>query len=232
MPSPIRKKLIHRLNTRMSDKLYLRPCDTGAVNDTLYVVRADTVNLFLYRVGDAFIAFDAGYRPSVIRAELDKLGIDPNTVTHVFLSHADIDHTQGLGVFKNAKIYLSHAEEPMITGVRNIRRAVRSPRIRRGYTLLREGDVVEVGDARIRAIETPGHTPGSMAYHVDEQHLFMGDTCKLSDGKVFVGRHYTMDYEQQKQSVRKVARLDNVRCVFTAHCGYTDDLDTAFADWR
>ena len=39
---------------------------------------------------------------------------------------------------------------------------------------LRHGDVVELGAARIRALETPGHTKDSLSFHVDG-HVFTGD---------------------------------------------------------
>lgn len=40
---------------------------------------------------------------------------------------------------------------------------------------LKDGDVLEVGTLNIEVIHTPGHTPGSVCYLVDE-HLFTGDT--------------------------------------------------------
>ena len=40
---------------------------------------------------------------------------------------------------------------------------------------LKDGDVLEVGTLKIEVIHTPGHTPGSVCYLVDE-NLFTGDT--------------------------------------------------------
>ncbi len=43
--------------------------------------------------------------------------------------------------------------------------------------LIADGDVVDVGDLRIEAIATPGHTPGSTCFFVtDTPLLFTGDT--------------------------------------------------------
>jgi glyoxylase-like metal-dependent hydrolase (beta-lactamase superfamily II) len=39
-----------------------------------------------------------------------------------------------------------------------------------------DGDIVEVAGLRLRAITTPGHTPGSVSYYADEGLLFSGDT--------------------------------------------------------
>jgi hydroxyacylglutathione hydrolase len=45
------------------------------------------------------------------------------------------------------------------------------------------GDVVQVGDVRIRLLHTPGHTPGSQCFLVEEEaqpgHLVSGDTLFL-----------------------------------------------------
>ncbi len=43
--------------------------------------------------------------------------------------------------------------------------------------LLEDDTVIEVGRLRIRTLHTPGHTPGSMSFHVEQTPLlFTGDT--------------------------------------------------------
>jgi glyoxylase-like metal-dependent hydrolase (beta-lactamase superfamily II) len=232
MPSRLNKRLLRPINASIEKRLQLKPLNTGLVVDGVWAVRADTVNFFIAETEDGLACFDTGYRRFLIREELRKLGINRLDVRYVFLTHADIDHTRGLSLFPNAEVYLSHDEKQMITGFRTIRSAVRSPRIRRRYHLLRDGDVVQAGSASITAIETPGHTPGSMAYMLGGRYLFTGDTCKFADGKAYAGSHYTMDIKRQEESIRKLAKLENIRYVFTAHAGYTADFDGAFGDWR
>lgn len=41
---------------------------------------------------------------------------------------------------------------------------------------LNDGDVVTFGQSKIRVLHTPGHTPGSMSYLLDEKYVFTGDT--------------------------------------------------------
>jgi len=225
-------RITGRISRALEKRYTLQAIDTTAVTDRICAVKTDTANFYVCLCGAGIACIDTGYRPLVIRDQLKRLGIDPDAVTHVFLTHADIDHTGGLRVFRNAEIYLSAWEEPMLKGFRPPARAFRTPRIRRAYHLLREGDIVRVGDSEIRAIETPGHTPGSMAYLLDGAYLFVGDTCKLRDGQVYAGKHYTMDYETQKASIRKLSALENVRYVFTAHSGFTQDFGRAFDYWR
>lgn len=226
------KRVSRKINAALEKKYGLDPIKTAIITDSLCVVNTDTANFYVYQNGAHVICFDTGYRPLIIRNELKRLNIDPLAVTHVFLTHADIDHVGGLRLFKNAAVYLSADEEKMIKGSRTIKSAIRSPRIRRAYHLLRDNDIVTIGTTRVRAIATPGHTPGSMAYLLDDAYLFLGDTCKLKNGEAYAGKHYTMDYETQKASIRKLAKLENIRCTFTAHSGYTDDFDKAFDYWR
>ena len=43
--------------------------------------------------------------------------------------------------------------------------------------VIHDEDVIQVGDLRLRAIHTPGHTPGSTSFLLDgEPLLFTGDT--------------------------------------------------------
>lgn len=42
--------------------------------------------------------------------------------------------------------------------------------------LLKDGDVLQVGQMTIRVIHTPGHTPADVAYVVNESRVFVGDT--------------------------------------------------------
>jgi len=48
------------------------------------------------------------------------------------------------------------------------------------YIPLHDGDLLDVGDATIRVLHTPGHTPESACYLLDGQALFTGDTLFLS----------------------------------------------------
>jgi glyoxylase-like metal-dependent hydrolase (beta-lactamase superfamily II) len=41
---------------------------------------------------------------------------------------------------------------------------------------LKDGEVVELGGIKILPIFTPGHSPGSMSFLINDRHLFSGDT--------------------------------------------------------
>jgi hydroxyacylglutathione hydrolase len=210
------------------------PEDTGQITDNVYAVKVRDVNLFLYAVGQHILAFDAASAGDDLQEELKRLPIAPKSVTHLFLTHTDADHAGGLALFPGARLYLSSDEEQMIDGeTARFLRVVHNARIDRPYTLLTGGDVVDAGGIKIQAIATPGHTPGSMSYLVDDRFLFTGDTLVLRNEQVHpFYRLFNMDTATQKQSIRKLAGLRNVALLCTAHTGCTTDYERAMMHWR
>jgi hydroxyacylglutathione hydrolase len=210
------------------------PLDTGQVAENVYAVRVRDVNMFIYTDGEHAIAIDAAYAGDALREELKRLPISPESVTHLFLTHTDVDHTGGLDLFPNAHIYLSEDEEPMIDGTTpRLFWVYHSPKIGRAYTLLADGDVITAGAIRVQAIATPGHTPGAMSFLVNDSVLFTGDTLKLQNGQVHTfHRLLNIDTATQRESIEKLAGLQNVALLCTAHTGCTTDYARAMKYWR
>ena len=208
---------------------FFYPVPTGQVTKNVWAVRVKDANLFVYTDGTHAIVVDAGYAPDSLQDEFDRIPVNPDAVTHLFLTHSDHDHTGGLRLFRSARVYLARDEEPMIDGARaRLFWFYKNPRIDRPYHLLSDGEITSVGTIRVRAIATPGHTPGSMAYLVNESVLFTGDTLILKNGRVRpFYRLFNMDTLTQRVSIRKLARLENVRLLCTAHTGCTSDFRSA-----
>ena len=47
--------------------------------------------------------------------------------------------------------------------------------------LFQPDEVFHIGALRARALHVPGHTPADMAYQVEEEHVFVGDTLFMPD---------------------------------------------------
>ncbi len=213
---------------------FVNPIETGRINDNLFVVRTGTANFYIYKNGKYLIAFDCGYGKSQIKKELLSLGIKPEDITHVFLTHSDFDHAKGLSVFEKAEIYLSSDEEQLITGKRARKFGViYNSKIKRRYRLLKDNDLVTVGSTKIKAIATPGHTTGSMSYLIcNENILIIGDAFRIINGKVCPIKLYNMDSKKHRESIGKLACLEDVKLVCTGHRGYYDRFDDAIRHWR
>ncbi len=47
--------------------------------------------------------------------------------------------------------------------------------------LFQDGETFNIGPLHVRALHTPGHTPADMAYQLEEQWVFVGDTLFMPD---------------------------------------------------
>jgi glyoxylase-like metal-dependent hydrolase (beta-lactamase superfamily II) len=88
---------------------------------------------------------------------------------------------------------------------------------------LADGNVLEVGSAKLEVIRTPGHTPESTSYLLDRRVLFTGDTLFLSavgrpdlDGTPEVARRRARELYR---SLRRLFALDPETLVLPGHTG-------------
>jgi len=190
----------------------------------------DSVNA--KQCNDTYIAFDAGNDAKQVRQELARIKIDPKTVAAVFLTHSDPDHVAACTLFSNAKIYLPKAEEPMVN--RQISRFLfMKNQLALPHELLDDNQIINISGLKIKGISTPGHTPGSMSFLVNETHLFTGDTMGIKDGEVTPFNDlFNMDSQRQRKSITRLAALPGVEYIFTAHYGFIESPETAFRNWK
>lgn len=202
----------------------MAPVSTGKLVSGVYAIKDDIVNVFLLDSGNGLIAVDAGNDLDAVVKEMETIGVDPGKVEVVLLTHADPDHTAAVTAFKNATVYLSAQEEQMINGTTK-RFFMFGNKLDTPYSLLKDNQVLTYGDLEIRCIATPGHTPGSMSYLVNDRYLFTGDSMSLKEGRAeLFNDTFNMDNETQTISLRKLAGLETVTHIFTAHYGYSDNF--------
>ena len=137
-----------------------------------FTIRSDQTRLGLSTVslvrGERTTVVDAGHfgRRTWIEEHLRGLGVTPEQVDGLVLTHLHWDHMQNFDLFPNATIYVHPAELEYVQGRSDwaTMRYVRAALAERRVAAVEEGFEVEPG-ARILA--TPGHTGGSMSLVVD-----------------------------------------------------------------
>lgn len=108
-------------------KEIFKPLNTGWIDENVACVREWVANIFFYRKSDTTIMIDAGYNYDRLAEKMHWLGIDPQSIRHILITHQDTDHVGAVeadspGLFRNAKLYIGEIENRYLTG--EVRRKV------------------------------------------------------------------------------------------------------------
>jgi glyoxylase-like metal-dependent hydrolase (beta-lactamase superfamily II) len=164
------------------DRLYFRQLLAGLDIAGEDAVARQMVN-FVYLIGDRqtrqAVVVDPAYDVAGI---LDILADDDMTLVGALATHYHPDHVGGeLFGFEvqGVRELLTKQPVPIHVNVEESRWVLQVTDIdRRDLVEHRSGDVVTVGDVAIELTHTPGHTPGSQCFFVDNR-LVAGDTLFL-----------------------------------------------------
>jgi hydroxyacylglutathione hydrolase len=125
------------------------------------------------------VVIDPGGDEELILKRVKALGV---SVKYALITHAHFDHViaaralqeaTGAAICVHRKDRRMYAIMPLQYKMYGIK-ALRPPKPQRW---LQEGDQIRFGDLLANVIHTPGHSPGSCAYHLAAQKLlFSGDT--------------------------------------------------------
>ena len=127
-------------------------------------------------------------------------------LSHILTTHHHHDHTAGNAIVKR------------MTGCTIVGPAKEAGAIPGIDIEVGEDDIVEIGSARARVIETPGHTRGHVSYHFpDDGLVFVGDTLF----SVGCGRLLEGDAKTMWSSLEKLAALPPRTKLYCGH-EYTD----------
>ncbi len=213
-------------------QLQMSPLETSEISPSIYAISNRFVNLYLVKVGEKYIAFDAGVNGSLTKTALESLSINPQDVAALFLTHTDYDHVSGISEFPDATIYISKAEaDALKASPRRSQRFISS--IGENYKAVEENETINIYGASVTCIFTPGHTNGSCSYILNEKYLFAGDNLSLKNGQAkLFNSVFNTDNKEQEKSLSKLAALSNIEAVFTMHYGYTENFVEAFKQWK
>jgi glyoxylase-like metal-dependent hydrolase (beta-lactamase superfamily II) len=178
------------------------------------------VNVYLIDGGKEFLLIDIGYLDTVdeIIELIRKMDFNLSTCKMIIATHADADHIQGLARAKEllkTKV-AAHPEtvEPLETADEILTYAsikaqgfhIPMPPCKVDL-LLKEGDVIKVGDQRLNVWHTPGHTKGQLSFKMGNL-LFSGDNIYKDSCVGAIDAHHGSDIPEFLESLQRIQRDD------------------------
>lgn len=122
------------------------------------------------------IVIDPGAEGKIIIRCINELGLD---IKYIINTHAHIDHIGANEEVKeafNVPVLVHEAEAPMYRSPQaSLALFSGKSKICPPDRTLTESDILEIGSLKIKVIETPGHTAGSITLDINGA-LFTGDT--------------------------------------------------------
>lgn len=189
----------------------------------LYFVGTPPASVHIVDTGEGLIMLDTGYQQSLYMVidNIYRVGLDPHDIKYILLTHGHIDHmgaAKALRELTGAKIALGKNDREYANGTLDLSYAkeldMEFSETFEPDILLSDGDVIELCDTRIRAVATPGHTPGAMSYFfnvTDDKDTFIAG---LHGGmgintlcKEFLDK-YGLPYSLRDDFVRSMLRLN------------------------
>ncbi len=189
--------------------LYLKKFVTGKLYTNCYIL-GDT------KTKDAYV-FDAPAHGNEIYEFAENLGY---SIKAVILTHGHFDHILGLSELvqrSGAPVFMSESEAELINNPEFNLTAYFIAHLSpiKADKVLRDGDILPLGEYEIRVIHTPGHTIGGLSFYTDNI-LISGDT--LFKGSIGKTDHMTGDTEMEIMSIKeKLLTLPDETKVYPGH---------------
>ncbi|WP_428342323.1 MBL fold metallo-hydrolase [Mycobacterium sp.] len=205
-------------DTDQQDRLYFRQLLSGrdfAQGDGI----AEQMRNFAYLIGDRQTGDCVVVDPAYAAGDLvDTLEADGMHLSGVLVTHHHPDHVGGEMMGFELKGLAELLERISVPVHVNSQEALFVSRITgipmSDLTTHEHGDKVGIGDIEIELLHTPGHTPGSQCFLLDDR-LIAGDTLFLEGcGRTdFPGG----DSDEIFRSLQKLAQLSGDPTVFPGH---------------
>jgi glyoxylase-like metal-dependent hydrolase (beta-lactamase superfamily II) len=222
-----------------------QPIEDGQEFSGMRIIEDGFTAVGVIPINDRQVALvDTGQDASgdVIKRELTRRKLQPESVAAILVTHGHPDHIGALGQFSKAEIMALEVEVPLVEGRAGAKGPVPrlfpvNPTGVKVGRVLHDGDVVMLDTLPVRVYAVPGHTAGSAAYLVNGA-LFIGDSADIaSDGRVQGSPWIFSDSQADNRAslVRLEQRLvsdgASVRVIIPSHSGTASGLAplTAFA---
>ena len=134
--------------------------------DNLYYVGIKWVAAYVLETSEGLILIDSLYGQWVtpMLANIRKLGLDPNDIRYVLVTHGHFDHAGGAAEISRrfgATVVMTAEDWALAREPATI--AAFAMDVPENVKVAADGDVIELGDTSVELFKTPGHTPGVLS---------------------------------------------------------------------
>lgn len=158
----------------------------------------------------------------ILSKEVEQLGVTP---TLLLATHLHFDHVWGMPFAANKWGLTPRAHRAEMESMPPFEEQMRlfgmppSPdRVEVAYQPLETGEVLELGEARLRVLFVPGHTPGHIAFYEPNEHLLFSGDVLFTGGDIgrtdLPGGSYTTLVDSIKTQLMP---LEDETVVYTGH---------------
>jgi metallo-beta-lactamase class B len=182
--------------------------EPAKVADNLYFLGTKVHNAWALVGSDGIIVIEALFdyaAPDEIIGGMKTLGLDAGRVKYVIISHAHADHDGGAKFLQDAlpSAHLVYGAPDWDAVDRSTDHAGGKPR---RDTVAADGMTFSVGDASVRVVTTPGHTPGTISYLFEARDNGRPLRVAYVGGTAIRFEESPMYYDEYIASTRKMAR--------------------------
>jgi len=194
----------------------------------LHLLPLGISNAYLRRTAEGATLIDTGPPGSgpAIRAALQHLGVPPEELRQIVLTHFHDDHAGSaadVACWSDARVIVGTGDAAFVRGEQPGTPPAFTPAERQLHAVVAadlqpapacrvdrevtDQDVLDLGDDAV-VLSVPGHTPGSIALHVPAAGLLItGDTIAEHHGQVVLGP-FNIDRDAAWRSLQHLAGLD------------------------
>ena len=192
----------------------------GVIEMNVQARRRLGVNIYLIDGGSEYALLDVGFLDELgdVLELVRKMNYSLSACKMILVSHADVDHTQGLARAREVLKCPTYAHPTTVapleegdeisTFARIDAQEIRMdmPKCKVDKTI-NDGETLTIGNRQLEVWSTPGHTPGQLSFRMDNL-LFSGDNL-FRDGSVgAIDAHHGSDLVAYVASLRRIKASD------------------------
>jgi metallo-beta-lactamase class B len=173
----------------LDPSLLLRPRPMKILPGLYLLGGLEPAAAYVVETSEGLVLVDTGPDPQagLLKKEMANLGLDWNRIRAIFLTHVHIDHMAGaqhLREATGAKVYAGSGDAAVLRSGQPLEAffstfPMTSPPGPTTVDVELSGtEAIKIGEVSFRVMATPGHSPGSMCYLMDDGRrrvLFAGD---------------------------------------------------------